>query len=63
MNINTMLSALKVIKGVMKLTNDILRYIHACIIIIHTIWIAGLLYNDYAGIFDYSLSLLLVTGN
>ena len=38
----------------------ILRYILTYIIIIHTIYIASLLYKDYAGILEYPVSLPLV---
>ena len=56
-----MLSALKVINEVMKLLNNIEVHMYIyCIIIIHTICIASLLYNDYAGILEYPVSLPLV---
>ena len=51
MNICTLLSALKVIDEVMKLLNDIE---------VHTINIASLLYDDYAGILEYPVSSALV---
>ena len=51
-----MLCALKVIKEVMKLLNDTEVHMY----ITHTICIASVLYNDYAGILEYSLTLPLV---
>ena len=64
MNISTMLSpslsVLKVIDEVMKLLNDIEVHIRTSIIIIHTIYIANLLYDDYAGILEYPVSSPLV---
>ena len=61
MNINAMLSALKVIEEVMKLLNIIEVHTYVCtyIVIIHKICIASLLCNNYAGILEY-LSLSLV---
>ena len=54
-NISAMLSTLKVIEGVMKLINDIFRYIRTYVVNLHTICTASLLYNDYAGILEYPL--------
>ena len=58
-----MLSTIKVIEEVMKLLNIIEVHNNICthIVIIHKIYIASLLYNDYAGILEY-LSLSLVDG-
>ena len=58
MNISALLSALKVIDEVMKLLNDI--EVRMYIIIIHTIYISNLLYDDYAGILEYSVSSAIV---
>ena len=55
-----MLNVLKVINEAMKLLLDIEVRTYIIIIIIHTIYIASLLYNDYAGIFEYPVSSPLV---
>ena len=61
MNISASLNALKMIDEVMKLLNDIeVHYIRTYIIIIHTIYKANLLYDDYAGILEYPVSSPLV---
>ena len=56
-----MLSVLKVIEEVMTLLND-MRYIYVLmyIIILHTIYTASLLYNDYSLILEYPVSFPLV---
>ena len=53
-----MLSMLKVIEEMMKLLND--TEVHTYIIILHTIYVSSLLYNDYARILEYPVSSPLV---
>ena len=50
-----MLSESKENQGSNEVVIIILKYVQMYIIIIHTICIASLLYNDYAGILEYSL--------
>ena len=53
-----MLSALKVIEGVMKLLNDVEVHTNAYYChYTHNMHFASVLYNDYARILEYSLSL------
>ena len=56
MNISALLSTLKVNNEVMKLLKDFKVHTY----IIHTIYIANLLYDNYAGILDYPVSSPLV---